>query len=275
MKILVLGGDKRCIYAAGELARTAQVDMFALAGHNARPAGKYDCVLLGLPCSRDNVTVNAPMYDRTVTLEEAVGFVRGGGMLLGGMLCPSLLRLCDEKGVRCEDYYRRESFILKNAVPSAEGALAVGINSTEGQIMGAEVLITGYGRIASLLAKYLSALCANVTVVCRSEEQRTKALINGLKAIDFPQLGGEMKRFSLVYNTVPAEVIGGYEISNAKKGAVYVELASSSGIDLAEANRYGLAVINAQGLPAKTAPQTAGRIIAEEAESILKSMNIE
>ncbi len=264
MKILVLGGDKRCIYAAGELAQTAQTDMFALAGHNAPPLEKYDCVVLGLPCTRDGMTVSAPMYDRPVTFEQAIDFVRKGGLLAGGMIPDKLYSLCESSGLRCGDYYKRESFILKNAVPSAEGALAVGINSTDEQIMGANVLVTGYGRIAMLLSKYLLALCARVTIVCRNAEQRTKAQINGLGAIDFPCLAGKMGEFSLIYNTVPAVVIGEKEISRAKKGAVYIELASSPGIDVNAAERYGMSTVNAQGLPAKTAAQTAGRIIAEE-----------
>ena len=63
---------------------------------------------------------------------------------------------------------------------------------------------------------------------------------------------------------MPAVVIGEKEISRAKKGAVYIELASSPGIDVNAAERYGMSTVNAQGLPAKTAAQTAGRIIAEE-----------
>ncbi len=270
MKILVLGGDRRCIYAAGALAAKAQTDMFALAGHNTPPTHKYDCVLLGLPCSRDERTVNAPTCDRAVTLEEAVGYVKRGGVLTGGMITPALAKLCAERGIRCEDYYRRESFILKNAVPSAEGALAVGINSTEGQIMGARILVTGYGRIASLLTKYLLALHAKVTVACRSAEQRTKAMINGLRAVDFSELSQEPERFSLIFNTVPAPVLKAGEISSAKKGAVYIELASVSGIDAQEAEKHDLKIINAQGLPASTAPRTAGIIIAQEAENILR-----
>ncbi len=270
MKILVLGGDKRIVYAAGELKREAEVDMFAVAGHDTEPNGQYDCVLLGLPCSRDGKTINAPMYDRALPLCRAVEFARTGGMLLGGMICDELSRLCVKYDIACEDYYLSESLILKNAVPTAEGALAIGINSLDTQLMGEKVLITGYGRIARLLAKYLSALCAEVTVVCRSEEQRALAYVNGLRAADFPTLKDIIGEFSLIYNTVPAEVFGEEEISAARKGAVYIELASASGIDVFRAERQGINVINAQGLPAKTAPLTAGRIIARQALNIAK-----
>lgn len=64
--------------------------------------------------------------------------------------------------------------MLRNAVPSAEGALAVGINATPIQMLGQKVLILGFGRIASQLALYLTAMGCEVTVVARSRENVRK-----------------------------------------------------------------------------------------------------
>lgn len=64
--------------------------------------------------------------------------------------------------------------MLRNAVPSAEGALAVGINATPIQMLGQKVLILGFGRIASQLALYLTAMGCEVTVAARSRENVQK-----------------------------------------------------------------------------------------------------
>lgn len=159
--------------------------------------------------------------------------------------------------------------MLRNAVPSAEGALAVGINATPEQMLGQKVLILGFGRIASQLAVYLTAMGCEVIVAARSREKRAKARMLGCRAVGFDVLGDILPEVTLIYNTVPCAVIGEDELAVFDDEAVYVELASVSGIDSEALKRHSVTVIKAGGLPAKTAPKTAGEIIADAVEEIL------
>ena len=195
--------------------------------------------------------------------------VKCGGIVIGGMISPAIRKFCAENGFFCEDHYCDEAVMLRNAVPSAEGALAVGINATPEQMLGQKVLILGFGRIASQLAVYLTAMGCEVIVAARSREKRAKARMLGCRAVGFDVLGNILPEVTLIYNTVPCAVIGEDELAVFDDEAVYVELASVSGIDSEALKRHSVAVIKAGGLPAKTAPKTAGEIIADAVEEIL------
>ena len=192
-----------------------------------------------------------------------------GGIVIGGMISPAIRKFCAENGFFCEDHYCDEAVMLRNAVPSAEGALAVGINATPEQMLGQKVLILGFGRIASQLAVYLTAMGCEVIVAARSREKRAKARMLGCRAVGFDVLGNILPEVTLIYNTVPCAVIGEDELAVFDDEAVYVELASVSGIDSEALKRHCVTVIKAGGLPAKTAPKTAGEIIADAVEEIL------
>lgn len=270
-EILILGGDKRLQYAAATISKRYSTEIYK-AEQQKLPSDKgrkYKAVVLGIPCSADGESVSMPSYNERVSFTALCDMVDGNGIITGGLIPEKLYGICGERGIVCEDYYKNESVILKNAVPSAEGALALGINLTADTICNANVLITGYGRIASLLAKYLTALGAKVTVAARKEEKRVLAEINGCKSVDFDSLADIIGEFSLIYNTVPALVIDEEAARRISKSAVYIELASKNGIDAALCGKSGVNFVGASGLPAKTAPKTAGEIIAKSIMQIL------
>ncbi|MGN0698840.1 MAG: dipicolinate synthase subunit DpsA [Ruminiclostridium sp.] len=271
MKLLILGGDTRLRYTADKLSRKYEVYTYGQSELDMLPDEKCDAVILGLPASRDGININAPLCDKPIPLASVTKLLRPHGILIGGMISPSVRKFCAENEFFCEDHYSDESVMLRNAVPSAEGALAVGINATPEQLLGQKVLILGFGRIASQLAVYLTAMGSEVIVAARSREKRAKARMAGCRAIGFDVLCDILPEVSLIYNTVPCAVIGKDELSSFDDEAVYVELASASGIEKTALKNYGgkATVIKAGGLPAKTAPKTAGEIIADAVEEIL------
>lgn len=273
MKLLILGGDIRLRYTADMLGRDHEVYTYGQSRLDMLPDEKCDAVILGLPASRDGVNVNAPLCDTAIPLGCITKFLKPHGILIGGMISPAVRKFCAENEFFCEDHYTEESVMLRNAVPSAEGALAVGINATSEQLLGQKVLILGFGRIASQLAVYLTAMGSEVIVVARSREKRAKARMLGCRATGFDVLCDILPEVTLIYNTVPCAVIGEEELLSFDDEAVYVELASSSGIEKTALKNYdGTAkIINAGGLPAKTAPKTAGEIIADAVEEILNT----
>ncbi len=269
MKLLVLGGDIRLHYTAERLKQKYEVYTYGLSGLDMLPDEKCDAAVLGLPASRDGININAPLCRDPVPISVLKKLVKHGGIVIGGMISPAIRKFCAENGFFCEDHYSDEAVMLRNAVPSAEGALAVGINATPEQMLGQKVLILGFGRIASQLAVYLTAMGCEVIVAARSREKRAKARMLGCRAIGFDVLCNILPEVTLIYNTVPCAVIGEEELAAFDEEAVYVELASASGIDGAALKRHSVTVINAGGLPAKTAPKTAGEIIADATEEIL------
>lgn len=271
MKLLILGGDIRLHYTAEKLGRKYDVYTYGQSERDMLPDEKCDAVILGLPASRDGINVNAPLCDKAIPLSLLPKLLKPNGIVIGGMISPALKKYCIENEFFCEDHYKEESVMLRNAVPSAEGALAVGINATPSQLLGQKVLILGFGRIASQLAAYLTAMGCEVIIAARSREKRAKARMSGCRAVGFDALCSILPEVTLIYNTVPCAVIGEDELQSFDDEAVYVELASVSGIAAAALKNYdgSAVIIKAGGLPAKIAPKTAGEIIADSAEEIL------
>ena len=269
MKLLVLGGDIRLHYTAERLKQKYEVYTYGVSELDMLPDEPCDAAVLGLPESRDGINISAPLCREPVPFSVLKKLVKCGGIVIGGMVSPAVRKFCAENGFFCEDHYCDEAVMLRNAVPSAEGALAVGINATPEQMLGQKVLILGFGRIASQLAVYLTAMGCEVIVAARSREKRAKARMLGCRAVGFDVLGNILPEVTLIYNTVPCAVIGEDELAVFDDEAVYVELASVSGIDSEALKRHSVTVIKAGGLPAKTAPKTAGEIIADAVEEIL------
>ena len=269
MKLLVLGGDIRLHYTAERLKQKYEVYTYGVSEVDMLPDEPCDAAVLGLPASRDGINISAPLCRDPVSFTVLKKLVKCGGIVIGGMISPAIRKFCAENGFFCEDHYCDEAVMLRNAVPSAEGALAVGINATPEQMLGQKVLILGFGRIASQLAVYLTAMGCEVIVAARSREKRAKARMLGCRAVGFDVLGDILPEVTLIYNTVPCAVIGEDELAVFDDEAVYVELASVSGIDSEALKRHSVTVIKAGGLPAKTAPKTAGEIIADAVEEIL------
>ena len=188
MKLIILGGDVRLRYTADRLSRKYEVYTYGQSDRDMLPDGKCDAAVLGIPASRDGININAPLCDEPIPLSLLTALLKPHGIVIGGMITPAVKNFCAKNEFFCEDHYADEAVMLRNAVPSAEGALAVGINATPIQMLGQKVLILGFGRIASQLALYLTAMGCEVTVAARSREKRAKARMSGCHAVGFPDV---------------------------------------------------------------------------------------
>ncbi|MBQ4466296.1 MAG: hypothetical protein II916_10120, partial [Oscillospiraceae bacterium] len=114
----------------------------------------------------------------------------------------------------------------------------------------------------------LRALGADVTVAARQPADRSRAELLGCRAVDFPQI--EAGAFDVLCNTVPAKVITREVLSAMQPEALVLDLASKpGGVDLDAAGELGKRVVWALSLPGKTAPVTAGEIIAQTIHQLI------
>lgn len=164
---------------------------------------------------------------------------------------------------------------IANAVPTAEGAIQIAMEQTDVTLHGTQALVIGHGRIGSVLSRKLAALGARVTVSARS--CRDMALIEaaGLESADTRRLTDVLDRFPLVFNTVPAAVLGAAELAKLPRGALVIDLASQpGGVDLAASVPPGLRIIHALSLPGKVAPVTASIAVRDTIYAILSEEGI-
>ena len=276
-KIAVIGGDERLVYCAAAIGEKGfEAAIYgqtggALPDKNApvtRAAtltdalGKAKYALLGIPALPDGININTSGENR-IPGDTLLSHMKADTVLIGGKI-PELFRARAEKrGIKTVDYAENERLAVLNAVPTAEGAVAVAVNAMKKTLWKSRVLILGYGRVGSALAGRLCALGADVTVAARRPEQRALAECSGCQSADIYSLSPLAGGYDVIFNTVPALVLGEEELSRIRADAAVIDLASlPGGIDSAAAEKYGIGVIRALSLPGRTAPETAGRIIA-------------
>lgn len=195
---------------------------------------------------------------------EADGRIRGGGIpehiladlpegiaVIGGNLCvPSLHNYVTI------DLLRDPQYIAENAAITADCAIAVARGQMPCIWRECPVLVIGWGRIGKCLASQLRAMGAKVTVAARKETDRAIAKALGHQAESLPSLDGMLQQYRVIFNTVPAAVLSKEQCKKCAPECIKIELASQPGIDDSR-------VISALGLPAKLAPESSGKLIAD------------
>ena len=165
---------------------------------------------------------------------------------------------------------QRREFAVGNAAITAEGAAELMMKSGERCLWGSRVLVTGWGRVAKILALRLYALGALVTVAARKDGDRAMARALGLDSCDFDGIYEQAEVFDFVANTVPARVLEDDLLALLRPDAVLLELASPpGGFDAEQARSLNLPVLAAPGLPGVYAPYTAAELMRETIYTVI------
>ena len=199
IKIAALGGDRRQIYAISYLAGAySHISAFglpadalsAVCGEGVRyELSDASIVLLPFPTSVDGVRISCPL-DREgalsgTKLASLFRFAKQGTVFVGGRIPETFVAAAQEKGFLVRDLLSLEAFEMKNAYITAEAALSIAMNSLAKSICGAEVAVTGFGRISKHLSRLLSLLGARVCVAARKDSD-----------LAFAETGGAMHFFA-------------------------------------------------------------------------------
>lgn len=275
--ISILGGDLRQVYLARLLSEDGwMVTTWGLekgGGDGGAPldqALEGDILLLPMPVCRNGM-LHLPLTDTELEAERLWARLRYDQLLLGGMTGNLSRRLMADYGLTLLDYYDREETQVANAVPTAEGALQLAMESTDRTLHSSRCLIIGYGRIGRLLADRLLALGAEVTVSARKYGDLAWIEAWGCRSVQTGALTGQLDRFDLIFNTAPALILDGTRLRETREDCVIIDLASApGGVDLEAAKRLSRRAIPAPGLPGKVAPRTAAAAIRDSVYHILE-----
>lgn len=239
------------------------------------PLGTADIAVLPMPMSFDNVYINAPFSKKKIALSLVLDRLSDDCFVLGGRISRDTEEILTKKGLKFADYYNREELIVKNAVPTAEGALEIAFSELPITIFGSKSLVIGFGRVGKVMAKKLRALESSVTVSARKYADFAWIEEGGMKAIHTEDLSVFAGDFDLIINTVPAMVLTEEVLKRVRDDALIIDLASKpGGVDFGGAKRLGKNVIWALSLPGKTSPVTSGEIIKEAITNILAETGV-
>lgn len=232
---------------------------------------RADCVILPLPSAGEGGMLNAPLSSKKVPVEAVIRAMHPGQILCGGRLTPQAMTMARQRELLVFDYFEREELAVKNAVPTAEGAIQIAMEELPTTIFGARVLVIGFGRIGKLLAHRLKGMGAKVTVSARNYRDLAWIEAYGYCSEHTDQLQGWLCNYDLIINTVPAPVLGEAMLEDISPNCLVIDLASRpGGVDFESAAALGLKVIWALSLPGKVAPVTSGKIIRDTIYHILQ-----
>ncbi|MBQ4617204.1 MAG: dipicolinate synthase subunit DpsA [Clostridia bacterium] len=269
----VVGGDLRYAYLAGSLAEDG-CKVLAVGFDNTdlppcvagctdatQAIALSDSVIFPMPMTTDGRTVHAPFSRHSIPLEQVYAAVKAEQRVFGGGLSEDVQAAFARRGITVGDYLQREELAVRNAVPTAEGAIQLAMEELPVTLHGARCLIVGYGRIGKVLARMLTGLGAAVTVAARKCADRAWARVQGCCAVSTDDLA-QLPSMDVVFNTVPTLLFDRRVLGRLDRRTLLIDLASRpGGIDEGAAAELQLKTIWALSLPGRVAPKTAADII--------------
>ena len=270
--VLIAGGDARELVLAAELEKAgANVWLYGFSSHP--DAGirfkeglplSADTIIMPLSGINDKGVLYTSFSVQNIVIEDLEHLFLSTTLILCGRMPLAYVEFCQKKGSCVILTAEMDELAIHNAIPTAEGTLEIAMRESQITIHGSNALVTGLGRCGLPLARILAALGARVTVAARRREVRAVAETFGFSTIGFDQLQALAHSFNFLFNTVPAPVLTEDILTQVRKDAIIIDIASApGGTDFVTANRLGLKSFLSLGLPGKVAPITAGKILTK------------
>lgn len=244
---LVLGEEARQKYLA-EMLREQGYEVMEAESYQP---GYHDVILLPVPQSAKYFEDNRQKFQK-------------GQIVFGCQIPNDWVEECEVDGIRVVDYMKAEGVADRNAVSTAEGAIAEALREGCVSVQGSRCLVAGYGTCGAVLASKLLQWKAHVTVMDRKEKKREAARSFGYDAVSFEEPKEHMGTYDLIFNTVPAPVLTEEFLAAVKPDVTVIDIASRpGGVDFDFCRKKEIHAKLCLGLPGKYAPKSAAGILME------------
>ena len=205
--------------------------------------------------------------DKAVYNEAFFSALNKNAIIFSGIKNAWLSEKCAENGIEYHIMMDDKGVKVKNAVPTSEGVLAYLIHALSRTVANAAILVIGYGVCGRDLSLRLAALGANVHALVRNREKECAAYADSVTPVYINEL---CNKFDAVVNTVPEKVLTD-EMLKRTGGALLIDIASKPyGFNQELAKKLNAKSALLSGLPGKCAPHTAGEILGEYIDFVLR-----
>lgn len=268
---LLGGGDERQIHTAEALEKSGYTVKtfylpqcrFSSSESIEKEIESAQGIILPLPVSRNGTDLFTVTGEK-VRIKNIVDRMDKSKTVFGGMFNTGTSKILIEKGIRFYDYFEREEVSVLNSAPTAQGVLKVILNNTDRIIQELNIAVFGYGRTGKTISDTLIALKSSVTVCVRKYSDIACAQLKGMKGCLIKDFLPHADKFDFIINTVPSLIINSEITNRLKSDCIIIDIASAPyGTDFSAAEKAGIKALLCPSLPGKTAPATAGSIIAQ------------
>lgn len=274
---LIIGDDTRQINTAKKLAESGIVyilseknfckNLISIKNLKNIPK-KIDCILLPISLSVNENLLTHPSITTEISIDMIKQIINEDTVILCGTTANELKKHFKNNLI---NYLDNEEFAILNAIPTAEAAVEIAMKNINYALFKSNVLITGSGRIAKVLAKILKGFESNITIAARNKNDLTWFNINGYKTANINNIQKYIADNNIIFNTIPSMIIDKNKLDVINSDTLIIDLASKpGGVDFNYAEYKGIKTIHALALPAKYSPVTAGEILAKATLDILK-----
>ena len=232
--------------------------------------GIIDAIILPVAGTNEDGKIEAMYSDEVISLtEDVVRQTPNHCTIYTGNANAYLKNITHDKQLVALFY--RDDLAVYNSIPTAEGALKLIMEQTDVTVHGSNVMILGFGRVGKTVVNLFSSVGANVRVAVRKSADIARVTEMGLTPVKLEKLEQEIVGMDTIINTIPHPVIDADIIAAMETSTLIVDIASApGGTDFAFAKTHGIKALHALGLPGKTAPKSAGRIIGSVLLELLR-----
>lgn len=271
IRFCLLGGDYRYKYLCDLLKQDGYI--VKSYGNNAisnceqniyEAVSDMDVVIAPIPISKDDKHIL--LSSEVIEVDELLSIISNANIknIICGVVSDNINKKCQTLGIKIYDFFSYEEVAIKNAIPTAEGAIMTAMQESAKTLFGSKSLIIGYGRCGKILASALSGLGASVSVTYRNTKD--KAYINAYKLnpINIKEMSNYINQYDFIFNTAPHIVLDKEMLKRIQKSATIIDLAQApGGVDYSYAKKLNIKALYCPGMPGRTAPFTAAEILKD------------
>lgn len=282
IRISMIGGDKRELvlmedlvklgaeifavgYELAELPENCMKTNFETALINA------DVVILPMSGIDEGGKIKATFAKEPLLLElDGFKLLKRNVPVLIGVAGSYIKALEKEISLNIIETAELDEIAIYNSIPTAEGAIEIAIHEMSITLHASNSLILGFGRIGMTLARMLKGIGSEVSVVARKIPDLARISEQGYNSLTYDRLHEVISKFDVIFNTVPSLILTKELLELLDGNVLIIDLAARpGGTDFLAASKLGLKAVHALGLPGKTAPLTAGKILSEAYPKII------
>ena len=279
MNICVMGGDLRNFFLAKLLSKEKhevkvygfeKIENFKECETYENMISSSEIVVLPIPFTKDKKTINMPLSNRNIRIQELAYHLENKTIFVGNMP-EDIQEILKEKQNEVIDFMKKEEFAVLNAIPTAEATIEIILKNTNKILQGSHCLILGFGRIGKVLAHKLQGLAVDVTCMVTNEIEKAWAIAYGYQTTTIEKLQNyytKIKQYDIIINTIP-KIIFKEELKEIKKETLVIDLASKPyGIDRKIVEEENINFIEALGLPREISTNDISKIYERHHKTI-------